>query len=213
MAELRFTSPTDPAYFDLFGQAMARRGVYATKYDMDRLARDVYRLVDANYRVLSAEYMLGHLPDGVELDGVLPAYLNGAAADYVPLPAPGELEGGEYVPADALTDSTGLTHAAWVELVAGLREMVRRLTGNASSAYRVVDLAVDLLDHSGVAPSATDPRAFARRVAGALGLDELTRLCEQYTPRSAFRWQGDAKALADVPGTPEPLQLDGSAFV
>lgn len=211
--ELRFTSATDPAYLDLFTQAMARRGVYATKYDLDQLARDVYRLVGANNRAVSAEYMLGHLPDGVVLDGVLPAYLNTAAADYAALPAPRELEGGEYVPADALTDSTGLTHAAWVELVAGLRAMVERLTGNSSSAYRVVDLAVDLLDHAGVAPSATDPRAFARRVAGSLGLAELTRLCEQYGPRSSFRWNGDAKALADVPGTPEPLQLDGSAFV
>lgn len=211
--ELRFTSATDSAYLDLFSQAMARRGVYATKYDMDRLARDVYRLVDADNRVVSAQYMLGHLPDGVVLDGVLPAYLNGAAADYPALPAPGELNGGEWVPADALTDSTGLSHAAWVELVAGLRAMVERLTGNASSAYRVVDLAVDLLDHTGIAPSATDPRAFARRVAGSLGLAELTRLCERYTLRSAFRWDGDAKALTDVSGTPEPLQLDGSAFV
>lgn len=213
MAELRFASATDPAYLDLFSQAMARRGVYATKYDMDRLAGDVWRLVDADNRVVSAEFMLGHLPDGVVLDGVLPAYLNSAAADYVPLPAPGELEGGDYVPADALTDSTGLSHAAWVELVAGLRAMVERLTGDASSAYRVVDLAVDLLDHSGVAPSATDPRAFARRVAGALGLAELTRLCERYALRSAYRWEGDAAALVDVPGTPEPLQLNGSAFV
>lgn len=211
--ELRFTSSTDPAYSDLFSQAMARRGVYATKYDLGRLARDVYRLVDADSRLVSAEFMLGHLPDGVVLDGVLPAYRNDAAADYVPLPAPGELEGGEYVPADALTDSTGLTHAAWVELVAGLRATVERLTGNASSAYRVVDLAVDLLDHAGVAPSATDPRSFARRVAGSLGLAELTRLCERYVLRSSFRWDGDAKALADVPGTPEPLQLNGSAFV
>lgn len=213
MAELRFTSASDTAYLDLFSQAMARRGVYATKYDMDRLARDVYRLVDADNRVVSAEFMLGHLPDGVVLDGVLPAYRNGAAADYAALPAPGELEGGEYVPADALTDSTGLTHAAWVELVAAMRAMVERLTGNASGAYRVVDLAVDLLDHSGVAPSTSDPRAFARRVAGSLGLDELTRLCERYTPRSAFRWQGDRTVLADVPGAPEPLQLDGGAFV
>lgn len=213
MAELRFTSASDPAYLDLFSQAMARRGVYATKYDLNRLARDVYRLVGANNRAVSAEYMLGHLPDGVVLDGVLPAYLNSAAADYVPLPAPGELEGGEYVPADALTDSTGLTHAGWVELIAGLRAMVERLTGNASSAYRVVDLAVDLLDHSGVAPSATDPRAFARRAAGSLGLAELTRLCERYTSRSSFRWEGDAAVLADVPGAPEPLRLDGSAFV
>lgn len=213
MAELRFTSATDPAFLDLFSQAMARRGVYATKYDMDRLAGDVYRLVDGDKRVVSAQFMLGHLPDGVVLDGALPAYLNGAAADYAPLPAPSELHGGEYVPADALTDSTGLSHAAWVELVAGLRAMVQRLTGNASSAYRVVDLAVDLLDHSDIAPSATDPRAFARRVAGALGLAELTRLCERYTLGTAFRWDGDAKALADVPGTPEPLQLDGSAFV
>lgn len=213
MAELRFTSATDPAFLDLFSQAMARRGVYATKYDMDRLAGDVYRLVDADNRVVSAEFMLRHLPDGVVLDGALPAYLNGAAADYAPLPEPSELEGGDYVPADALTDSTGLTHADWVELVAGLRAMVERLTGDASSAYRVVDLAVDLLDHSGVAPSATDPRAFARRVAGVLGLAELTRLCERYTPRSAFRWDGDAAVLADVPGAPEPLQLDGSAFV
>ena len=213
MAELRFTSATDPAYLDLFTQAMARRGVYATKYDMDRLARDVYRLVDADNRMVSAEFMLGHLPDGVEIDGALPAYRNDAAADYAPLPAPGELEGGEYVPADALTDSTGLTHAAFVELVAGLRAMVERLTGDAPSAYRVVDLAVDLLDHSGVAPSATDPRAFARRVAGSLGLAELTRLCERYTLRSSFRWDGDAAVLADVPGAPEPLQLDGSAFV
>lgn len=213
MAELRFTSATDPAYLDLFSQAMARRGVYATKYDMDRLAGDVYRLVAADSRVVSAEFMLGHLPDGVELDGVLPAYRADAAADYAALPAPGELEGGEYVPADALTDSTGLTHAGWVELVAGLRAMVERLTGNASSAYRVVDLAVDLLDYSGVAPSATDSRAFARRVAGSLGLAELTRLCEQYTLRSAFRWGGDRAVLVDVPGAPEPLQLDGSAFV
>lgn len=213
MAELRFTSATDPAYLDLFSQVMARRGVYATKYDMDRLAGDVWRLVDADNRVVSAEFMLGHLPDGVVLDGVLPAYLNDAAANCAPLPAPGELDGGDYVPADALTDSTGLTHAAWVELVAGLRAMVERLTGDASSAYRVVDLAVDLLDHSGVAPSATDPRAFARRVAGSLGLAELTRLCERYTLRSSFRWDGDAAVLADVPGTPEPLQLDGSAFV
>lgn len=211
--ELRFTSATDSAYLDLFSQAMARRGVYATKYDLDRLARDVYRLVGADNRVVSAEFMLGHLPDGVVLDGVLPAYRNDAAADYAPLPAPGELEGGEYVPADALTDSTGLTHAAWVELVAGLRAMVERLTGNSSSAYRVVDLAVDLLDHAGVAPPATDPRAFARRVAGSLGLAELTRLCEQYGPRLSFRWDGDAKALTDVSGAPEPLQLDGSAFV
>ena len=213
MAELRFASATDPAFLDLFSQAMARRGVYATKYDMDRLSRDVWRLVDADSRVVSAEFMLGHLPDGVVLDGVLPAYRTDAAADYVTLPAPSELEGGEYVPADALTDSTGLTHAAWVALVSGLRATVERLTGNASSAYRVVDLAVDLLDHSGVAPSATDPRAFARRVAGALGLAELTRLCGRYEVRSAFRWDGDAKALADVPGTPEPLQLDGNAFV
>lgn len=213
MAELRFTSATDPAYLDLFSQAMARRCVYATKYDMDRLARDVYRLVDADNRMVSAEFMLGHLPDGVEIDGALPAYRNDAAADYAPLPAPGELEGGEYVPAGALTDSTGLTHAAFVELVAGLRAMVERLTGDAPSAYRVVDLAVDLLDHSGVAPSATDPRAFARRVAGSLGLAELTRLCERYTLRSSFRWDGDAAVLADVPGAPEPLQLDGSAFV
>lgn len=213
MTELRFTSATDPAFLDLFSQAMARRGVYTTKYDMDRLARDVYRLVGADSRVVSAEYMLGHLPDGVVLDGVLPAYLNNAAADYVPLPAPGELDSGEYVPAGALTDSTGLTHAAFVELVAGLRAMVERLTGDASSAYRVVDLAVDLLDHSGVAPSATDPRAFARRVAGSLGLAELTRLCERYALRSAYRWDGDAAALVDVPGAPEPLQLNGSAFV
>lgn len=213
MAELRFTSATDPAYLDLFSQAMARRGVYATKYDMDRLAGDVWRLVDADNRVVSAEFMLGHLPDGVVLDGVLPAYLNDAAANYAPLPAPGELDGGDYVPANALTDSTGLTHAAFVELVAGLRAMVERLTGDAPSAYRVVDLAVDLLDHSGVAPSATDPRAFARRVAGSLGLAELTRLCERYTLRSSFRWDGDAAVLADVPGAPEPLQLDGSAFV
>lgn len=213
MAELRFASATDPAYLDLFSQAMARRGVYATKYDMDRLARDVFRLVDADNRVVSAEFMLGHLPDGVVLDGALPAYLNGAAADYAPLPAPSELEGGDYVPADALTDSTGLTHADWVELVAGLRAMVERLTGDASSAYRVVDLAVDLLDYSGVAPSATDPRAFARRVGGALGLAELTRLCERYALRSAYRWEGDAAALVDVPGAPEPLQLNGSAFV
>lgn len=213
MAELRFTSATDPAFLDLFSQAMARRGVYATKYDMDRLARDVYRLVGAGNRVVSAEFMLGHLPDGVVLDGVLPAYLNGAAADYPALPAPSELNGGEYVPAGALSDSTGLSHAAWVELVAALREMVERLTGSASSAYRVVDLAVDLLDHSGVAPSATDPRAFARRVAGSLGLAELTRLCERYTSRSAFRWDGDAAALVDVPGAREPLQLDGNAFV
>lgn len=212
MAELRFTSAADPAYLDLFAQAMARRGVYATKYDMNRLARDVYRLVDADNRVVSAEFMLGHLPDGVVFDGVLPAYLNGAAADYVPLPAPGELHGGEYVPADALTDSTGLTHAAWVELVAGLRAMVEWLTGNASGAYRVVDLAVDLLDYSGVVPSATDPRAFARRVAGSLGLAELTRLCERYTLRSAFRWDGDAAALVDVPRAPEPLLLSGNAF-
>ena len=210
--ELRFTSATDSAYLDLFSQAMARKAVYATKYDLDRLAGDVYRLVDADRRVVSAEYMLGYLPDGVVLDGVLPAYLNNAAADYAALPAPGELEGGEYVPADALTDSTGLSHAAWVELVAGLRAMVERLTGNASSAYRVVDLAVDLLDHSGVAPSATDPRAFARRVAGTRGLAELTRLCERYTSRSAFRWDGDAAALADVPSAPEPLLLSGSAF-
>lgn len=213
MAELRFASATDPAFLDLFSQAMARRGVYATKYDMDRLAHDVYRLVDADNRVVSAEFMLGYLPDGVVLDGVLPAYLNDAAADYAALPAPGELEGGEYVPAGALTDSTGLTHAGWVELVAGLRAMVERLTGDASSAYRVVDLAVDLLDHSGVAPSATDPRAFARRVAGVLGLAELTRLCGRYTPCSAFRWDGDGAVLVDVPGTPGPLQLDGSAFV
>lgn len=213
MAELRFASATDPAFLDLFSQAMARRGVYATKYDMDRLSRDVYRLVGADSRVVSAEFMLGHLPDGVVLDGVLPAYRTDAAADYVPLPAPSELEGGEYVPADALTDSTGLTHAAWVALVSGLRATVERLTGNASSAYRVVDLAVDLLDHSGVAPSATDPRAFARRVAGTLGLAELTRLCEQYTLRSAYRWDGDRAVLADVPGAPEPLQLNGSAFV
>ncbi|WP_168167548.1 hypothetical protein, partial [Corynebacterium sp. HMSC034B08] len=89
MAELRFTSATDPAYLDLFTQAMSRKAVYATKYDMDRLARDVYRLVDADNRVVSAEFMLRHLPDGVVLDGVLPAYLNTAAADYVPLPAPG----------------------------------------------------------------------------------------------------------------------------
>ena len=212
MAELRFSSPSDPVYLDLFSQAMARRGVYATKYDMDRLARDVYRLVDADNRVVSAEFMLGHLPDGVVLDGVLPAYLNTAAADYVPLPAPSELDGGEYVPADALTDSTGLTHAAWVELVAGLRAMVERLTGNASSAYRVVDLAVDLLNHTGVAPSATDPRAFARRVAGSLGLAVLTRLCERYTRRSLFRWDGETGALVDVPGAPEPLLLSGSAF-
>ena len=129
------------------------------------------------------------------------------------MPAPSELNGGEYVPAGALVDSTGLTHAAWVELVAGLRATVERLTGNASSAYRVVDLAVDLLDHSGVAPSATDPRAFARRVAGTLGLAELTRLCEQYTLRSAYRWDGDRAVLADVPGAPQRLQLDGSAFV
>lgn len=213
MAELRFTSATDPAYLDLFSQAMARRGVYATKYDMDRLAGDVWRLVDADNRVVSAEFMLGHLPDGVVLDGVLPAYLNDAAANYAPLPAPGELDGGDYVPANALTDSTGLTHAAWVELVAGLRAMVERLTGDASSAYRVVDLAVDLLDHSGVAPSTADPRAFARRVAGSLGLAELTRLCERYALRSAYRWDGDAAALVDVPGAREPLQLDGSAFV
>ena len=211
--ELRFASATDPAFLDLFSQAMARRGVYATKYDMDRLAHDVYRLIAADKRVVSAEFMLGHLPDGVVLDGVLPAYLNDATADYAALPAPGELEGGEYVPADALTDSTGLSHAAWVELVAGLRAMVQRLTGNASSAYRVVDLAVDLLNYSGVAPSATDPRAFARRVAGSLGLAELTRLCERYTLRSSFRWEGDAAVLADVPGAPEPLRLDGSAFV
>lgn len=213
MAELRFTSASDPAYLDLFAQAMARRGVYATKYDLDRLARDVYRLIDADKRVVSAEFMLGYLPDGVVLDGALPAYLHGAAADYAPLPAPNELDGGEYVPADALSDSTGLTHAGWVELIAGLRAMIERLTGNASSAYRVVDLAVDLLDHSGVAPSATDPRAFARRVAGSLGLAELTRLCERYTLRSSFRWEGDAAVLADVPGAPEPLRLDGSAFV
>ena len=212
MAELRFASATDPAFLDLFSQAMARRGVYATKYDMDRLARDVYRLVDAHNRAVSAEFMLGHLPDGVVLDGVLPAYLNTAAADYAALPAPGELEGGEYVPADALTDSTGLTHAAWVELVAGLRAMLERLTGNASSAYRVVDLAVDLLDHSGVAPSATDPRAFARRVAGSLGLAELTRLCERYRARSTFHWDGDRAVLADVPGAPGPLLLSGNAF-
>ena len=210
--ELRFTSATDPAYLDLFTQAMARRAVYATKYDLDRLARDVYRLVDADNRVVSAEFMLGHLPDGVVLDDALPAYRNDAAADYPALPAPGELEGGECVPADALSDSTGLSHAAWVELVAGLRAMVERLTGNASSAYRVVDMAVDLLDHSGVAPSATDPRAFARRVAGALGLAELTRLCERYTPRSAFRWDGNRAVLADVPGAPEPLLLSGNAF-
>lgn len=210
--ELRFTSATDPVYLDLFTQAMARKAVYATRYDMDRLARGVWRLVDANDRVVSAEFMLGHLPDGVVLDGVLPAYLNDAAADYAPLPAPGELDSGEYVPADALTDSTGLSHAAWVELVAGLRAMVERLTGNASCAYRVVDLAVDLLDHSGVAPSATDPRAFARRVAGSLGLAELTRLCEQYTLRSAFRWDGNAAVLADVPGAPGPLLLSGNAF-
>ena len=94
--ELRFTSATDPAYLDLFAQAMARRGVYATKYNLDRLARDVYRLVGADNRVVSAEFMLGHLPDGVVLDGALPAYLNGAAADYAPLPAPSELHGGEY---------------------------------------------------------------------------------------------------------------------
>lgn len=210
--ELRFASATDPAYLDLFSQAMARRGVYATRYDLHRLARDVYRLVDADNRVVSAEFMLGHLPDGVVLDGVLPAYLNDAAADYAPLPAPGELNGGEYVPADALTDSTGLSHAAWVELVAGLRAMVERLTGNASSAYRVVDLAVGLLDHSGVAPSATDPRAFARRVAGSLGLAELTRLCERYTRRSSFRWDGDTAALVEVPGAGEPLRLGGIAF-
>lgn len=210
--ELRFTSATDPAYLDLFSQAMARRGVYATKYDMDRLARDVYRLVDADNRVVSAEFMLGHLPDGVVLDGALPAYLNDAAANYAPLPAPGELDGGEYVPADALTDSTGLTHAAWIELVAGLRAMIERLTGDASSAYRVVDLAVDLLDHSSVAPSTADPRAFARRVAGSLGLAELTRLCERYAVRSAFRWDGDAATLAEVPGAPEPLLLSGNAF-
>ena len=212
MAELRFTSASDPAYLDLFAQAMARRGVYATKYDMDRLARDVYRLVDADNRVVSAEFMLGHLPDGVVLDGALPAYRTDAAPDYAALPAPDELEGGDYVPADALTDSTGLTHAGWVELVAGLRAMVERLTGNASSAYRVVDMAVDLLDHSGVAPSAADPRAFARRVAGSLGLAELTRLCERYTPRSAFRWDGDRAVLADVPGAPGPLLLSGNAF-
>lgn len=213
MAELRFASATDPAFLDLFSQAMARRGVYATKYDMDRLARDVYRLIDADKRVVSAEFMLGHLPDGVEIDGALPAYRNDAAADYVPLPAPSELDSGEYVPADALSDSTGLSHAAWVELVAGLRGLVERLTGDASSAYRVVDLAVDLLDHSGVAPSAADPRAFARRVAGSLGLAELTRLCERYTLRSSFRWEGDAAALVDVPGAPQRLRLDGSAFV
>lgn len=212
MAELRFTSATDPAFLDLFSQALARRGVYATKYDLDRLAGDVYRLVDADSRVVSAEFMLGHLPDGVVLDGALPAYLNDAAANYAPLPAPGELDGGEYVPADALTDSTGLTHAAWVELVAGLRAMIERLTGDASSAYRVVDLAVDLLDHSGVAPSATDPRAFSRRVAGALGLNELTRLCERYTRRTAFRWDGDAAILARAEGKPEPVQLSGTAF-
>lgn len=212
MAELRFTSASDPAYLDLFAQAMARRGVYATKYDMDRLARDVHRLVGADNRVVSAEFMLGHLPDGVELDGALPAYRNAAAADYVPLPAPSELNGGEYVPAGALVDSTGLTHAAWVELIAGLRAMVERLTGNASSAYRVVDMAVDLLDHSGVAPSAADPRAFARRVAGSLGLAELTRLCERYTLRSAFCWDGDTAALVDVPGAPGPLLLSGNDF-
>lgn len=210
--ELRFASATDPAYLDLFAQAMARRGVYATKYDLDRLARDVYRLVDADNRVVSAEFMLGHLPDGVVLDGALPAYRNDAAADFAPLPAPGELNGGEYVPADALADSTGLTYAAWVELVAGLRAMVERLTGDASSAYRVVDLAVDLLDHSGVAPSAADPRAFARRVAGSLGLAELTRLCGRYTLQMAFRWDGDTAAFVDVPGAPEPLLLSGNAF-
>ena len=206
MPELRFTSATDPAYLDLFEQAMGRVGVFPSAYDIDRLARDVYALVPADMRVVNANYMLGHLPDGVTLFKAVPAYRLDAANDFPALPSPGDLDGSNYA-------GTGLTFDGWADLVAGVRDMVQNLTGNLPSAYRVVDLAVDLLASSGVAVSADNPRAYARRVAGVLGMQELAALVERYRlGGGSYRWSGEQVAASAPAGTGVPLSLDGGAF-
>ncbi|MCT2024300.1 hypothetical protein [Corynebacterium sanguinis] len=207
MPELRFTSASDPAYLDLFKQAMVRVGVFPSAYDIDRLARDVYALVPADMRVVNANYMMGHLPDGVTLFKAVPAYRHNAANDYPALPKPSDLDGADYA-------GTGLTFDGWADLVAGVRDMVHNLTGNEPSAYRCVDLAVDLLASSGVAVSADNPRAFARRVAGALGMQELAALVERYRVGAGFyRWDSELSGAPVAPaGAGGPVSLNGAAF-
>ncbi|TVS26413.1 hypothetical protein [Corynebacterium sanguinis] len=206
MPELRFTSASDPAYLDLFRQAMGRIGIHHSEYDIERLARDVYALVPADMRVVNANYMLAHLPDGISFTKVLPAYRHNAANDYPALPKPSDLDSSEYA-------GTGLTFDGWADLVAGVRDTVANLTGNEPSAYRVVDLAVDLLASSGVAVSPDNPRAYARRVAGALGMQELAALLERYRlGGGSYRWSGEQVAASAPAGTGVPLSLDGGAF-
>ncbi|MGV0448350.1 hypothetical protein [Corynebacterium sanguinis] len=206
MPELRFDSATDPVYVDLFKQAMGRVGVYPSEYDIDRLARDVFALVPADMRVVNANYMLAHLPDGISFTKVLPAYSHNAAKDFPALPKPSDLDGADYA-------GTGLTFDGWADLVAGVRDTVANLTGNEPSAYRVVDLAVDLLAASGVAVSADNPRAYARRVAGVLGMDVLALLVERYRVGTGlYRWNGEPVGDSAPAGAGVPLRLDGGAF-
>lgn len=206
MPELRFTSASDHTYVDLFKQAMGRVGIHSSEYDIERLARDVYALVPADMRVVNANCMLGHLPDGVTLFKAVPAYRLDAANDFPALPSPGDLDGSNYA-------GTGLTFDGWADLVAGVRDMVQNLTGNLPSAYRCVDLAVDLLAASGVAVSADNPRAYARRVAGVLGMDVLALLVERYRlSGGSYRWNGEPVGDSAPAGAGVPLRLDGGAF-
>lgn len=191
MTELRFTNSNDSVYRDLFAQAMARRGVHPSQYDLDRLAGDVWRLVAPGDRVVSAEYMISHLPDGVDLHAALPAYRVGASRHVPGLPSPAEIEGSDYQPYGMQSVVPGLTHGAFCAVVEGLRAHVERLTGDNARAYRLTDLAIDLLDHSGATLPLHDPRGFARRVAGRLGLEELTELVTRYAVGTSYRWEGE----------------------
>ncbi|WP_042378568.1 hypothetical protein [Corynebacterium resistens] len=213
MTELRFTNSNDPAYRDLFRQAMARRGVHPSQYDLDRLAGDMWRLVAPGDRVVSAEYMISHLPDGVDLHGALPAYRVGASRHVPGLPSPAEIEGSDYQPFGMQSVVPGLTHGAFCAVVEGLRAHVERLTADNARAYRLTDLAIDLLDHSGASIPLDDPRGYARRVAGRLGLEELTELVTRYVVGTSYRWEGEP-----IPVVPETtaaggsLSLAGNAF-
>lgn len=184
---------------------MSRRGVYPSQHDLDRLAREVRRLIAPGDRVVSAEYMISHLPHGVDLHAAFPSYRMGASHPVPGLPSQAEIEGSDYPPFGMQWVVPGLTHGAFCAVVDGLRAHVERLTADNARAYRLTDLAIDLLDHSGASLPLDDPRGYARRVAGRLGLEELTELVTRYVVGTSYRWEGEP-----IPVIPETTAAEGS---